>query len=406
MIHRFRINNFQSIREDVELDFRIPKTTPEMPCFRKSRSRPEVRLPSAVVLVGPNGSGKSTLLSAIVETIHFVAYSYGNRSGSIPGFLPFLSSETLASSTRIEMDFDAFWPLSGENSSDVLLRYTLELERNETNLFASRVGHEALYSFPKGRPRRLLEREKGQPIYVTKEVGLRPRDDRLSPSSVPDNASAISSLARVGVDSFKQILHGIETTLTNIGSASSDLGKPDAKDLARFYHKHEGLIEKTLKQLRRFDLGIKDMNLQSTGDGEWLLTFDHHGLSAPVSFPKESAGTRHLVHTFPSLNYALETGQIAIMDALDSDFHTELSAEIINWFRRKEINPIQAQLICALHNVSVLDELEKEEVFIVEKDRSGATRAYGMRDVSGLRRGTNLQKQYRSGALGGLPAFG
>ena len=402
MIHRFRISNFQSIREAVELDFRIPGTTPEMPCFRRSWSRPEVRLPSAVVLVGPNGSGKSTLLSAIVETIRFVAYSYGNRLGSIPGFLPFLSSETQTAPTQVEVDFDAMWLSSNDNPVESLLRYTLELERDANNLSAARVSHEALYSFPKGRPRRLLERRKGQPAYVAKEMGLRPRDDRLS--AIPENASVISSLARMGVDMFVAIAQDVGTTPMNI--FGPDQWRPDTEVIVQHYREQQNLMDKVSGKLRRFDLGIKGMKLSKMPDGKWFLTFEHHGLDSPVILSDESAGTRHLVHIFPSLNYALETGHITIMDALDSDFHAALSLEILNWFRREETNPTQAQLICSLHNASVLEDLEKEEVFIVEKDRNGATHAYGMRDVSGLRRGTNLQKQYRSGALGGLPALG
>lgn len=404
MIHRFRINNFQSVREDVELDFRIPGTTPEMPCFRTSRSRPDHRLPSVVALVGANGSGKSVVLNAMVDMFRFMAYSYDDRSNNIPGFLPFLSSETVCAPTRVEVDLDAFWPKPDENSSDSLLRYTLELERDKANLSASRVGYEALYSFPKGRPRRLLERKKEQPVYVAREIGLRLRDDRLS--SIPENASAISSLARMGVDSFRGILRDIESVQTNINCVGSDFWVLDENAVVRAYRERENLVEKVSNKLHRLDLGIKNMNLQPTEDGEWLLAFEHHGLDVPVALPKESAGTRRFVYTFPSLDHVLDTGQLAIMDALDSGFHTELSAEIINWFRRKETNQKKAQLFCSLHNLSVLDDLKKEEVFIVEKDRDGATHVHGARDISGLRRGTNLQKQYRGGALGGLPAFG
>ena len=103
---------------------------------------------------------------------------------------------------------------------------------------------------------------------------------------------------------------------------------------------------------------------------------------------------------------ALKTGHIAIMDALDADFHTNLVVEVLRWFQRPETNPKGAQLICSLHNLSVLDELEKEEIFIVEKSHDGATRARGARHVTGLRRTENLQKQYRGGVLGGLPMFG
>ena len=403
MIHRFLINNFQSIREDVELDFRIPGTTPEMPCFRRSRSRPNVRLPSVIALVGPNGSGKTTLLRAMAATVRFMAYSFDYpKSDGIPTFVPFLAPETQAAPTRIETDFEAAWLSSSGDSPVSLFRYTLELERDEANLAATRINREALYIFPKGRPRRLIERKQGEPVYVAREMGLRPRDDRLS--SIPENASVIASLARMGVDPFTDMAKSIGNMQTNI--AGPDPWKPDTEVIARHYLEQQDLMNKVSDKLRRLDLGIKGMNILPKSNKEWLMAFDHHGLNSPVALSSESGGTRHLVHTFPPLNYALETGNLAIMDALDSDFHADLSMEILNWFRKKESNPKKAQLICALHNLSVLDDLEKEEVFIVEKSRDGATRAYGARDIAGLRRGSNLQKQYRSGALGGLPAFG
>ena len=100
-----------------------------------------------------------------------------------------------------------------------------------------------------------------------------------------------------------------------------------------------GVVEKVSDKLHRFDLGIGRMTPQELLDGSWHLTFTHHGLDTPVVLPGESAGTRHLVHVYPQLNFVLDTGHLAIMDALDSEFHTELSAEILGWFRRKETNP-------------------------------------------------------------------
>ena len=99
-------------------------------------------------------------------------------------------------------------------------------------------------------------------------------------------------------------------------------------------------------------------------------------------------------------------GGLAVMDALDNDLHAELVDEILGWFRQEDTNPRNAQLICSLHSLSALDNLEKEEVFIVEKDRDGGTLAYGVRDVQGVRRSADLRKLYRGGALGGLPRFG
>lgn len=402
MIHRFRVNNFQSIREDVELDLRIPDTTPEMPCFRGSRSRPDIRLPSVIALVGPNGSGKTALLRAIMATVNFAAFSYQSyNSGSTSEFIPFLSPETRAAPTRVEVEFDAAWLDSESGKTSSLLRYTLILVR-EGEFVPASVDYEALHAFPKGRPRRILERRRDKPIYISKELGVRPHDDRLS--SIPPASSVISALAEMNVESFPEIARDIGRVQTNI--VGPDPWRLDTETVTRLYQKDQELVDKVANRLQRFDLGIGSMRLHQLPVGQWKLLFDHAGLDLPVVLDRESAGTRHLVHIFPQLQLVLDNGHPAIMDALDSDFHSDLSAEILGWFRHEQSNPNSAQLICSLHNLSVLDDLEKEEVFVVEKDQHGVTHVHGAREVTGLRRDGNLQKQYRSGAIGGLPRLG
>ena len=75
-------------------------------------------------------------------------------------------------------------------------------------------------------------------------------------------------------------------------------------------------------------------------------------------------------------------------------------------FSPPQTNPLGAQLLCTLHNLAVLERLEKEEVVIVEKNGDGVTGAYGLWQVRGLRRSANLYREYRSGELRGLPVIG
>lgn len=408
MIHKFQVSNFQSIREEISLDFRIPGTTPELDCFRRNPYQPEIRLPSVIAMFGPNGSGKTTLLRSLVTTMSFAANSYyDSGSNMVKSFVPFLEQEMITRPTRIDLEIDTKWfgyNLFGSNINDTgsLYRYVLEIDRDGLSIANPGVKYESVYSFPKGRSRRLLEREPGKPIYVARELKVSPSDNRLS--AVTPEASAISAFDRMGVEPFPKLAQDLRNISTNV--AGADPWRPDTDAVIRAYRENPELVNKVSEKLQRFDLGIENLKISQISDAQWMMIFEHQGLDVPVVLEAESAGARNMARMFPLINHVLETGGLAIMDSLDSDFHTELVLEILNWFRRKETNPNNAQLICSLHNPAILDDLEKEEVYIVEKDRGGVTRAYGLRNVQGLRRGGSLQKQYRGGSLGGLPTFG
>ena len=134
--------------------------------------------------------------------------------------------------------------------------------------------------------------------------------------------------------------------------------------------------------------------------------FDHSGLDAPVHLDFESSGTKRLFHLLPQLKFALDQTGLAVLDEMDGFLHVDIIAEILGWFRSREDNPNNAQLLVTSHHVGLLDDLEKEEVFIVEKDDTGATHVHGAQDVKGLRRDARLYPKYRAGVLGGLPRIG
>ena len=208
----------------------------------------------------------------------------------------------------------------------------------------------------------------------------------------------------MGLEKFSAIVESLSQVQMNVSPI--DPIRLDTETVTQYFRDNPEVRERISDRLGRFDLGIEGMEVEQWADGTWRLAFVHSGLDMKLPIESESAGTRHVVHVFPALNFALETRGLAIMDALDNDLHADLVDEILSWFRRVDTNSGNAQLICSLHSLSVLDDLEKEEVFIVEKDHAGATRAYGAREVQGVRRGSDLRKLYRGGALGGLPSFG
>ena len=396
MIYKISVSNFHSIGGTLELDFRVPGTTPSLPNFRAIPSTPAMRLPAVIALFGANGAGKTTVLNAIKDTLGFVLYSHEHRAPEV--LHPFLSEQGLASPTRIEISFAAAHFVDDTDDRVGLYRYELELTRSPTNPSATCVAHEALFTFPLGRPRRIFERREGQNIYIAPEAEISSEDRAVK--ALRSEASLIATLAA----SYVPMFMCIQNNLSAVYSPPENW-RPHKDMTTKNYVGNDGLVFAVSRQLQRIDTGIESMQVAvRPGGGD--LTFAHRGLSEPLTMPMESAGTRNLVTHYPYVQRALKTGHVALLDALDSEFHADLAAEVIRWFQSPQTNPHGAQLICTLHNLAVLESLEKEEVVIVEKNGAGVTSAYGLWQVRGLRRSANLYREYRSGDLGGLPAIG
>ena len=399
MIHKFSISNFHSVREEVVLDLRIPGTAPDLPRFRRSTAKPDIRLPSVVVLIGPNGSGKTTLLSALIATALTALLGLPtDRHRSLKTFFPFFSEETRNQPTRFCMEFEANW--LGEDHQ--LFRYELEVAGGGNDPFFS---YEALSHFPKGRPRRLFERGvPGEPIYVSNELGLKLKGDMLQ-DIVRKDTSVIATLALLNVPLAMHITKWMEDFFWSSNIMLRERWAPSTESVMDIFEDDPDMESWIRNHIQSSDLGIQDITI-SDQSGTKEAFFDHHGLDTSIPLSLESSGTKRLFHLLPRIGGALRNGVPAVLDEIDGDLHVDIAGEILGWFRSQEVNPSGAQLFVSSHNVGLLDNLEKEEIFIVEKDSSGATRVHGAQDVQGLRRDTRLYPKYRAGMLGGIPKIG
>ena len=395
MIHSFSVTNYHSIREEAVLDLRIPKTAPDLPRFRGSLVRPDIRLPSVVVLMGPNGSGKTTLLRALITVLRIICNPWLSQEIPVKSVVPFFSKMTRNEQTRFCVEFEANWLRPNEFIS--LFRYELSTQDKQ-------IVYEALFHFPKGRPRRLFERGKpGETIYVADEFGMKPKDDRLK--AVPEDASVIGTLAMLNVPLAKLIVARLNNPLLTTNLLHHKNWMPTTETVASMMI-DPNIRKQFVQEIQRSDLAIRDVLIRGNGDGVKEVLFEHHGLDSPIPYALESGGTKRLFQLLPQLNIALNASYPFVIDEIDGDLHVDIVSEIIHRFQSHEINPRNAQLFVTSHNVGLLDTLEKEELFIVEKGGDGGTRVHGAQDIQGLRRDTRLYPKYRAGVLGGLPNIG
>jgi hypothetical protein len=395
MIHKIIIENFFSVADRQEMDFRVPANAPDLGCFRDSKRVPGQRLPLIIGIYGPNASGKSTILRAITTTVWFLQHSFTFLpNNAIPLFNPYMQNNWWNRPSKIIIETDG--NLAGAGA---LFRYELHIG-HEPNKFGSEVSYESMSYAPKGKFRRIFERRQ-QKFIFGREFGMTSGDSRAQ--SIRPNASVISTLAQLNHKLSSDIilsLRGLQTNIVGLDKANGGLS-----NALSFYAQRSDYLQRLNRELSRLDLGLEEMKIHPGNPGP-IATFKHFGLDCDIVLAQESAGTRRFIEIFPLLQFVLDIGSVAVIDELDTDIHPLLVPEVFRWFYDKQRNPNGAQLLFTAHNPAILDDLEKEQVFFSEKPSGKPTRIYGAREIKGLRREPSLMKKYLSGELGAVPHIG
>ena len=362
--------------------------------------------------MGPNGSGKTTLLRALTAMARVASSALPSEENNpIKALVPFFSKLTQGKPTRFCLELEADWLAPDE--APQLFRYEVAVGRNTPDVEQEVFRHEALFHFPKGRPRRLFERGgPGERIHISGEIagafGLRPKEGGLN--AIRDDTSVIATLALLNVPLATRITKWLQRLVRSTNVFHLRKWTVPTKTVIEIFEGRSELRTWIEKQIQSSDLGIRGVEVVEVDTPDpyhkKVVSFKHHGLDSPVPLSLESSGTTRLFHLLPQLNIALGRGCPAVIDEIDGDLHVDIVGEMLGWFHARESNPRDAQLLVTSHNVGLLDDLEKEEVFIVEKTRDGATRVHGAQDVRGLRRDTRLYPKYRAGVLGGVPKIG
>ncbi|MDZ3836805.1 MAG: AAA family ATPase [Rhodospirillales bacterium] len=394
MIHRVEIENYGSIRERQVIDLRIPATAPDLERFARPMGDESVRLPTVVAFFGPNASGKSTVLRAMANVLEFAASSVYQQPPPILFFQPFRMTSWRSRPTAVLADFDGSWIGEGMH----VYRYQLRIGHGSTPA-GSRVEHESLWIKDGLRFRFLFKRDE-QTIRCAKELQLTPSDERLK--AVRQDASVISTMALLNHNFFRAIQDRFANTLRYIAGYHA---APDPSAVLSFFKSNKDALEDLILKLSRLDIGLKSVELEDTPRG-LVAAFTHDGLDGTVGLSEESNGTQSFMMKFPSFWLSLAKGLPALIDEFDIDLHPMLLSEMLTWFQDPAINRHQAQLFFAAHNVSIMEALEKEEIYLIEKSRDGASSIIGLKDVRGVRREPSLQRKYLGGVFGAVPNIG
>ncbi len=399
MLYRLEIENFHSIRDPMVIDLRAAVNVPEdkerlAPLWKGSKER----APKVVAFYGPNASGKTNVLRALSFLKDFIESSFDWKTGLFLPYQPFNHLDYHSKPTRLAVYFSGPVDIGSQEGWQCQYFYEAIFINGQNNI--QYVLSEKLFYYPKGSGRkiRLFERTEAGKLIAGRSFELSGFKTVLEKILRPCS-SAISVLNQLNHPYSKLLWNAAKSIIGNIGLERRDLNN---SEMTQYYLLQPDEIN---NQLQKIDLGIEKMEVL-TESNQHKLIFHHQGLSGPMTLMFESHGTQLFLKTYPFIKVALERGGIAIIDEMDASIHPAILPEIIGWFHDPATNPHNAQLWMSCQNPSLLEELIKEEVFFCEKDASGGTSTYGLKDIQGVRRGDNFYRKYLSGAYGALPNLG
>jgi AAA15 family ATPase/GTPase len=130
--------------------------------------------------------------------------------------------------------------------------------------------------------------------------------------------------------------------------------------------------------------------------------------TVPFNFDtQESEGTKKLLYLLGPWYDTLRNGRLLIIDELDSRLHSHLTLRLLDFFHKYNIN--NAQLICAVHDVSLLNKetFRRDQIWFVEKNQFGASELVSLGDFKSdkVRNSSAFSKNYMDGKYGAIPYF-
>lgn len=401
MIHSFSCKNFYSFGESGEVSFVVNDNAPQNNGYFTATSGS--RLSKVETIIGPNASGKTNLLKVLPFLKWLIIDSFNMKPEDPIAVQPFAFSDEKDQSTELSVVFE----IDGKeyNYSFVLNKQKiLSEELAVTNFVNEKKGSKKLFT-------RTWNSTENRYDFEGENFELPKGFDNL----LRLNASVIGTAARLnhkegqGIAKFWQTL---ETNTTESGSMRDPLSQntiPHWFEVLMYYSENETLKKEAEKLLSRFDLGLNGINIDKKQGANGMTTIEVQGLhefneqkkQLPIQY--ESAGTKQLFILLKTILQVLDRGGIAVLDEIDINLHPEIVLALFDLFIQPETNPKNAQLLLSTHSHLILSKLDKYQIVLVEKNENGASEAWRLDEVSGVRADENYYSKYIAGAYGAVP---
>ena len=426
MLVRFTLENWMSFRAPVTFSMVASKERQHgarLPRVAKYQTR---LLPIAAIY-GGNASGKTNFFRALGFAKGFII------RGSLPDALIAVEPFRLDPKAGEQPTRFAFELLIG----DQMYAYAFAVTRKA-------VVEERLVHITSTSERLLFDRRDGRPNFD----GSLDKEDFLhfAFKGTRDNQLFLTNAVSQRVDTFRPVYDWFKETL--------ELVAPDARfePFEHFLDEGTPLFAEMNELLPRLDTGIQRLGgeeipfdtlplaepLRSMLQ-ESVLEGTTHRLNAPsnerfvvsrqggelkakklvtyhartdgteVKFDmrQESDGSQRVIELLPAfLDLAAPASRkVYVIDEVDRSLHTQLTRRLLEAHLESCGPETRSQLLLTTHDLLLMDQdlLRRDEMWVAERDASGASSLWSFSDFKEVRYDKDIRKSYLQGRLGGVP---
>ena len=417
MLLSFKIKNFKSIKDEVELSFEA--TTDKNLENSHIVQIGNYRVLKLCAVYGPNASGKTNILIALNYLRNLIVNSATRLAPNAnTGIDPFaFNRETRKGSSEFEITFLIH---------EVKYVYKLKLS-NQT------IQNEELKYYPKSQPviiytrkafeiddRILFEIGQGTPLH---DSSFNSKNELKTRKNIP-YLSSVLQIEEVPIlkdvyDWFDKYLYGLVRPLPQgFPAFTSQLleQKPEYKDYilsilssSSFGNITEIIQENTPLEEEILNLLPEEIRNNAKDDNgkvfakQLLFKHSYGDFSANLPYGSESRGTKRYFELSGPLALLIKNTCMFPIDEFDTSIHPELQAFFLEEFFRYSLN---SQLLITTHNTQLMDLgiIRRDEIWFTDKNTNdGSTTLYSLSDIKGVRKEGSYRKQYNAGKYGAKP---
>ena len=426
MLISFSLSNWMSFRDQVTFSMIAGKESQHRERIARIKKYRFSVLPIAAIY-GANASGKTNLFQAINFAKNFIVKNTQ------------LSSVIPVENFRLDEAY---------GSEPTRLSFTLLIDEKVFEysfaVLLNNVTEEKIVEVLSASEKVLFDRFSEQPLHRSLK---RIEHLRFALQGTRDNQLFLTNSVYQKIDTFKPLFDWFDTTL--------EIVAPDTRfeNFESFIDENDPLYPKMNQYLSKLDTGIDrlgseeialenspipeeirnrvqevikenetvrviatDTNeryLVTRTDGKLISKklvsyhLDNHGQPVKFEMRQESDGSQRMIDLLPAF---LEITQptkkkVYVIDEIDRSLHTLLTRQLLELYTQSCSADSRSQMIMTTHDVLLMDQslLRRDEIWVVERDRDGASSLISFDEYTDIRADKKLAKNYLLGRMGGTP---